>query len=125
MAHSLPIFSFFSSLHHHNQFIFFFLHSDICGLCCDVDPGRFVPAPPPPLHSVAELRLPGGGHSGGHYIRVLGQTVPPAAGGGGSGQHNFLPAERGGGPGHGGAGSPGGFAGGDTTGCGLQPPAAR
>ncbi|KAF3848013.1 hypothetical protein F7725_021041, partial [Dissostichus mawsoni] len=37
------------------------------------------------------LDLPGGGHSGGHDSRVLGQTVPPAAGGGGPGQHRLLP----------------------------------
>lgn len=99
-------------------------HSALCGLCCDVDPGRFVPAPPP-LHPVAGLRLPCGWHSRGHYIRVLGQTVPKAAGSRGSRQHHFLPAERGRGPGHGGAGSQGGFTRGDTTGCRIQPSAAR
>lgn len=104
--------------------LFILFHSAICGLSCDVDPGRFVPAPPP-LHPVAELRLPGRGHSGGHYIRVLGQTVPPAAGSGGSGQHHFLPAERGFGPGHGGAGSQGVFSRGDPAGCRIQPPGAR
>lgn len=103
---------------------FLLFHSAICGLSCDVDPGRFVPAPPP-LHPVAKLHLPGGGHSRGHYIRVLGQTVPPAAGSGGSGQHNFLPTERGFGPGHGGAGSQGGFSRGDPAGCRIQPPGAR
>lgn len=122
------------SLNLHNKFlIFLFLsihcipalfHSALCGLCCDVDPGRFVPAPPP-LHPVAGLRLPCGGHSRGHYIRVLGQTVPKAAGSRGSRQHHFLPAERGRGPGHGGAGSQGGFTRGDTTGCRIQPSAAR
>lgn len=47
--------------HHHIKCPFFFFHSALCGLCCDVDPGRLVPAPPP-LPPGAEPCLPGGGH---------------------------------------------------------------